>query len=78
MECNTVERAVKTEMDTRIEFKKNNNNNKPRSGKARLVYVFLFVLCQNVLLYISAVFDWICALQVFIIIINITISIPTT
>ena len=34
-------------------------------------YLFLFVLCQNVMYYctaLSAIFDWICALQVFIII----------
>ena len=37
-------------------------------------HFFLFVLCQNVMYYCtarSAVFDWICALQVFIIIIKI-------
>ena len=43
-------------------------------------YRFLFVLCQNVMYYcteLSAVFDWICTLQVFIIIIIIIISIIT-
>ena len=37
-------------------------------------YLFLFVLCHNVMYYctaLSAVLDWICALQVFIIIIRV-------
>ena len=41
-------------------------------------YLFLFVFCQDVMYYcteLSAVFDWICALQVFIIIIIIIIII---
>ena len=41
-------------------------------------FLFLFVLCQNVMYYcttLSAVFDWMCALQVFIIIIIIIIII---
>ena len=39
-------------------------------------YLFLFVLCQNVMYYcttLSTVFDWICALQIFIISIIISI-----
>ena len=42
-------------------------------------YRFLFVLCQNVMYYctaLKAVFDWICALQVFIIIIIIRTNLP--
>ena len=41
--------------------------------------LFLFILCQNVLYYctgLSAVFDWICSLQVFIIIIIIRTNLP--
>ena len=41
-------------------------------------YCFLFVLCQNVMYYctaLSAVFDWICTLQVLIMIIIIIIII---
>ena len=44
-------------------------------------YLFLFVLCQNVTYYCtapSAEFDWICALQVFIIIIIIIIHVCIT